>query len=162
MMPGVDFGEFQQALLDAFDEKELETLVRFRLNKRLGAIVGPGPTNYIIFQLLEWAEREGAPVVIDLARAAYLERPRNTKSGASMKNSGWRRLCRVRKQVRPLLGLLGAPRQVGLEATVSPRLRPSTWACGGTGWRGSKVKCAALSSTEMRREPASWSGQISS
>src|SRR5258706_3009701 len=79
MMPGVDFGEFQNALVDAFSSTDLQMMVRIRLNERLDRIVGAGPSDYVAFQLLSWAERQGAPLVVDLARAAYLDRPRNEK-----------------------------------------------------------------------------------
>jgi hypothetical protein len=76
MMPGVAFKEFQSALIDAFDPTELAQLVRIHLNTRLDTIVGPGSIGKMTFDLLGWAEREGTSVVIELARAAYLERPR--------------------------------------------------------------------------------------
>jgi trypsin-like peptidase/effector-associated domain 1 (EAD1)-containing protein len=75
MIPGVDFGEFQQALVDGFDPNTLEMFARIRLNLRLDRIVKPGSFDYVVFQLLTWAEQQGPSVVVDLARAAYLERP---------------------------------------------------------------------------------------
>src|ERR1043166_5581353 len=77
MMRGVDFDEFLQALLEAFDEPELERLVRVRLNEDLATIVGPGPMQSRIFELLKWAERKGT--VAELARAAHQERSNNEK-----------------------------------------------------------------------------------
>jgi hypothetical protein len=79
MMPGVDFGEFQEARVDAFDKDGLEILVRVRLNERLDKIATSGTLDYVAFRLLTWAEQQGTPVVVDLARAAYLSRPRNDK-----------------------------------------------------------------------------------
>jgi hypothetical protein len=123
MMPGVDFGEFQQALAGAFKEYELEMMVKVRLNENLHAIVGPGPTNWVIFQLLQWAEERGAPVVADLARAAYLERPRSPEIRRIYEKFGMAPSVLVQEAGA---SVAGAPRYAtasGLEAIVSPRLK---------------------------------------
>src|SRR6476660_9121231 len=78
-MPGVTVGEFRDALTDAFNQAGLAQLVRIHLNETLQNIVAPGPPGGIAFDLMMWADQQGTPVVVELARAAYAERPRNDK-----------------------------------------------------------------------------------
>ena len=123
MMAGVDFGEFQEALVDAFDKDDLEMLVRVRLNKRLDTIVKPGTFKHVAFQLLTWTEQQGTPAVIDLAWAAYLERPRNEKLRRIYEKFGLAPAVSCQE-----LGtvVVRAPIRVtanGLEAIVQPRLK---------------------------------------
>lgn len=123
MMPGVDFQEFQLALVDAFDDSSLAATVRYYLNKRLDTIVARGTITDMTFDLLCWAEREGSPVVVELARAAYLARPRNEKIRRIYEKFGM--APAVSCQSAGAL-LADAPRRVtacGLEAIVSPRLK---------------------------------------
>src|SRR4051794_16700088 len=75
MMTGVQFTEFQEALVSGFDSASLAELVRQRLGKRLDVIVGGGPFAKTVFDLIGWAERNGYEV--ELVRAAYQEVPRN-------------------------------------------------------------------------------------
>src|SRR5262245_39384203 len=75
MIPGIDFNEILTAFVDAFDSDDLEEMVRFRLDLKLRTIVAPGPDRRRIFKLLEWAEQRG--LMVELIRAAYLERPNN-------------------------------------------------------------------------------------
>src|SRR5215472_18827892 len=77
MIPGIDFNEILTAFVDAFDSDDLEEMVRFRLDLKLRAVVPPGPDKRRIFKLLEWAEQRG--LMVELIRAAYLERPNNPK-----------------------------------------------------------------------------------
>ena len=56
-MPGVDFGEFQEGLAEAFDQGELTSLLKVQMNVRLGQIVAPGSFNDVTFNLLDWVER---------------------------------------------------------------------------------------------------------
>src|SRR6476660_1735165 len=78
-MPGVTLGEFRDALTDAFNQAGLAQLVRIHLNETLQNIVAPGPTGEIAFDLIMWADQQSTPVVVELTRAVYAERPRNDK-----------------------------------------------------------------------------------
>lgn len=123
MMPGVQFGEFQNALVDAFDEADLAMMLRVRLNQRLDAIVKPGPFRYIVFQLLEWADCRGEIIAADLARAAYLERPLNEKIRRIYEKFGMAPPMTLQESG---IAIPDGPRHVtanGLEAIMSPRLR---------------------------------------
>jgi hypothetical protein len=123
MMPGVDFGEFQNALVDAFSPTDLEMMVRIRLSERLDRIVGAGPSDYVAFQLLSWAERQGTPVVADLARAAYLDRPRNEQLRRIYEKFG---MAPAMSCQHAGAAIPGAPERAtasGLEALVRPRLK---------------------------------------
>jgi hypothetical protein len=123
MMPGIDFGEFQQALAENFDEPDLEMLVRVRLNERLHLIVKPGSLKYIAFQLLTWAEQQGAPVVVDLARAAYLEKPYNDQLRHVYEKFGMAPTVSCQQAGMAMAGAPGHATSSGLEALVCPRLK---------------------------------------
>lgn len=123
MLPGVDFREFQQALIDAFDDAALAALVRYHLNKRLDTIVARGSLNAMTFELLEWAEREGSPVVVELARGAYLERPRNDSIRRIYEKFGMAPAVACQEAGSPLPTAPGKATARGLEAIVSPRLK---------------------------------------
>jgi Trypsin-like peptidase domain/Effector-associated domain 1 len=122
MMPGVDFGEFQEALVDAFDKDDLEMLVRVRLNERLDTIVKPGAFKYITFQLLTWAEQQGTPAVVDLARAAYFARPRNAKLRRMYEKFGMAPAVSCQEAGTAVAGAPTRATASGLEAIVQPRL----------------------------------------
>ena len=76
-MPGVDFGEFQEGLVEAFDEDELTFLLRVQMNIQLRQILATGSFNAVTFNLLVWIERRGREP--EFARAVYLARPNNAK-----------------------------------------------------------------------------------
>lgn len=121
-MPGVEFREFQRALVDAFDAFDLTALARFHLNLNLREIVAAGPTNQMAFELLEWAERQGSPIVVDLARGVYLERPRNRKVRQIYEKLG---LSPQLAYQRAGVAVADSPEWTtssSLEALVSPRL----------------------------------------
>lgn len=73
MMPGVSFEEISNQITDAYTPPELEMTLRQRMNLRLDRIVGPGTFDYIVFQLLSWAERQGREV--ELVRLVSQARP---------------------------------------------------------------------------------------
>jgi hypothetical protein len=123
MLPGVEFREFQQALIDAFDDAALAALVRYHLNKRLDTIVARGPLNVMTFELLEWAEREGSPAVVELASGAYLERPRNEKIRRIYEKFGMAPAVACQEAGAPMVDAPGKATAHSLEAIVSPRLK---------------------------------------
>jgi hypothetical protein len=123
MIPGVDFGEFQNALYDSFTRTDLEMMVRIRMNERLDRIVGEGPLDYIVFQLLSWAERQGTPVVVDLARAAYLDRPRNEQLRRVYEKFGMAPAVSCQHAGASIPGAPERATAPGLEALVRPRLK---------------------------------------
>jgi len=121
MIPGIDFGEMLTAFLEAFDSDDLEEMVRIRLDQKLRAIVAPGPDKHRIFKLLEWAEQRG--LMVELIRAAYLERPNNPKIREIYQKFG----LAVAVAVQHAGGVVpNAPTSAtapALEATVKPRLK---------------------------------------
>jgi hypothetical protein len=123
MMPGVNFGEFQNALAEAFSLTDLEMMVRIRLNERLDRIVAASPSDYVAFQLLSWAERQGTPVVVDLARAAYLERPRNEKLRSLYEKFGMAPTMSCQEAGAAIPGAPERATAAGLEALVRSRLK---------------------------------------
>jgi hypothetical protein len=123
MMAGVDFGEFQRALVSAFSQRDLETLVRTRLDTRLEDIVSPGTTPYVAYELLDWAERKGSSVVLNLARAAYLENPRNEAIGLIYEKFGMAPAVSVQEGGVIVAGSPRVATARGLEAIVQPRLK---------------------------------------
>jgi hypothetical protein len=62
MMPGVTFEEIRNQIIDAYTFSELETVLRERMNLRIDRVVGPGNFDYVVFQLLGWAERMGREI----------------------------------------------------------------------------------------------------
>lgn len=70
MMPGVTFEEITNQIIDAYSESELEMVLRAGMNLRLDRIVNlrAGTLDYVVFQLLRWAERQGREV--ELIRVA--------------------------------------------------------------------------------------------
>ncbi|WP_315776690.1 MULTISPECIES: trypsin-like peptidase domain-containing protein [unclassified Bradyrhizobium] len=132
MIPGIDFGEFQEALVAAFNPRELEMMVRVRLNERLEDIVTPGPNNYVAFQLIDWAERKGATIVVDLARAAYLTKPDHEKIRRLYEKFGMAPTMSVQNAGKSVTAAPERATASGLEAIVRPRLK--TFDMGV--WRG--------------------------
>lgn len=121
MMPGVEFGEFQKALVDAFGKSDLEQMVRVRLNEKLDTIVEPGSVKNVTFQLLTWAEQHGFEA--DLARAAYLERPRNERVRRVYEKFGMAPAVAVQQAGEPIAIASAYATAAGFEATVKPHLR---------------------------------------
>jgi hypothetical protein len=70
-------GEIFDAIHEAFNVSELERLVRFRLNVNLQDISLRPSKNDLIFDLIEWCNRQGR--IRELLRAAAAERPNNPK-----------------------------------------------------------------------------------
>ena len=132
MIPGIDFGEMLTAFLEAFDSDDLEEMVRIRLDQKLRAIVAPGPDKHRIFKLLEWAEQRG--LMVELIRAAYLERPNNPKIREIYQKFG----LAVAVAVQHAGGVVpNAPTSAtapALEATVKPRLKRGQLE-DGVSWR---------------------------
>ena len=120
-MPGVDFGEFQEGLAEAFDEDELTRLLRVQLNVQLRKIVAPGSFNAVTFKLLEWIEHRGREP--ELARAVYLERPNNPKLRSVYTKYGMAPAASVQLAGQPVAN--GGMRTTALafEANVKPRLK---------------------------------------
>ena len=73
MMPNVPFEEITAQITDAYLQPELEMVLRQRMNLRLDRIVGPGTFEYVVAQLLGWAERMGREV--ELVRVTAQARP---------------------------------------------------------------------------------------
>src|SRR5437763_13793287 len=62
MMPGVTFEEIRNQIVDAYSYPELDTVLRERMNVRIDRVIAPGTFDYVVFQLLGWAERMGREV----------------------------------------------------------------------------------------------------
>jgi hypothetical protein len=70
-LSGDTFEKLHAALLSAFDEPGLQRMVAFGMNKNLAAITSRGALSEIIFQLIQWADREGClDELIDAAARA--------------------------------------------------------------------------------------------
>lgn len=67
-LTGIQLQEFQDALLDAYDEEGLQEMVRVRLGRRLDTIVFGHNTRVKVFRLIDWAEKSG--YTSDLLNAA--------------------------------------------------------------------------------------------
>lgn len=67
----------RDALVSAFDSNSLAMMLRFELNRRLEAMVAPGPLSSVAFKLIELAEMEGW--TLDLVRAARNSNPGNAQ-----------------------------------------------------------------------------------
>jgi V8-like Glu-specific endopeptidase len=71
------YQQFTNALIHAFGEGELTMLAQFRLNVNLDNIVGQGPLQKRVFELIGWCDREGR--IDELFVSALAERPNNPK-----------------------------------------------------------------------------------
>ena len=74
-LSGQQFGEFQQALLNAFSLDELRMMVRIELGENLDVIAGAGSLAAITQALITWAERTDQ--VAALVQGASKTRPGN-------------------------------------------------------------------------------------
>jgi hypothetical protein len=122
MMPGVDFGEFQKAFVDAFNPTEPQMLVRVRLNERLEVIVAPGEFDYIAIELLSWAERQGMQRVIDLARRVSRP-PAERATSTHLEKFGMAPMVSCQEAGAAVQGAPELATAAGLEALVRPRLK---------------------------------------
>lgn len=118
MIPGVAFEEFQNALVDAFDQDALAQMFRTRLNERLDAVVGGGNTRKIVFELITWAEQRGLEA--ELARAAYLERPRNEKVRSIYQKFGLAPAVSVQEHGLAIADAATSITESALQKTVKP------------------------------------------
>jgi hypothetical protein len=110
MMPGVAFETITNAIAAAYNQRELEMLVRNRMNTRLDLITAPGPFEYVVFDLLSWAERNGREV--ELIRAAVRGKPDNHDIQQLNKLSGLSVPIQVRRR-----GAAGSCRPRGTSPT---------------------------------------------
>jgi hypothetical protein len=67
--------KLQMALLSAFSFDELRMLVKFELNEDLDVLVGRGALQEVVYDLIQWSNRQGRAE--DLIRAALRARPWN-------------------------------------------------------------------------------------
>jgi hypothetical protein len=74
-LKGPQAEQLRDAILSAFSGADLEQLLRFDLNLRLGDIVPNGPMNQIVFNLIDWVERQGRTE--ELIQALQRSRPNN-------------------------------------------------------------------------------------
>ena len=58
-LTGLQSQQLQSALLAAFDEDGLRRLITFELGEDLDVLVGKGPLNQRVFDLVAWAEKRG-------------------------------------------------------------------------------------------------------
>jgi hypothetical protein len=70
-----EVGQFQEALVSAFNRSELEQLVYLRLEVNLNDVVADGPFRQVVFDLIKWANGQGK--IESLLRAAREENPGN-------------------------------------------------------------------------------------
>ncbi|MBB5045470.1 hypothetical protein HNR60_000199 [Rhodopseudomonas rhenobacensis] len=120
-MPGVDLGEFQEGLAEAFDQDELARLLRVRMNVGLSKIVGPGSLNSVTFKLVEWSERQGREA--ELARAAYLERSNNERIRRVYEKYGLAPAASVQEGGQTVSNGSLRATSLAFESNVRPRLK---------------------------------------
>lgn len=120
-MPGVDFGEFQEGLVEAFDEEDLTALLRIQLNIQLKRIARPAAFEAVVFNLLEWVEHRGREP--ELARAAYAARPNNTKLRSVYEKYGMAPAVAVQTAGRPNADGSVRATAAAFEANVKTRLK---------------------------------------
>jgi V8-like Glu-specific endopeptidase len=120
-MPGVDFGEFQEGLVEAFDEDELTFLLRVQMNIQLRQILATGSFNAVTFNLLVWIERRGREP--EFARAVYLARPNNAKLRRVYEKYGMAPAASLQAAGQPMANGSMRATAVAFEANVKPRLK---------------------------------------
>jgi hypothetical protein len=120
-MPGVDFGEFQEGLAEAFDEDDLALLLRVQMNVQLKKIVAPGAFDSVTFKLLLWMEQHGREP--ELARAAYLSRPNNARLRSVYGKYGMAPAASVQAAGQPVANGSMRATAVAFEANVRPKLK---------------------------------------
>jgi hypothetical protein len=74
-LKGAQVRRLQEAILSAFDSAALQRLLRVHLEEDLRVIVGAGPLEHVIFDLIDWAEKQGR--IAELVRSIKEERPNN-------------------------------------------------------------------------------------
>jgi Trypsin-like peptidase domain/Effector-associated domain 1 len=86
MMPGVTFGEIRDAIVDAYNNDDLEEVLRIYMNVRLDVEIPPGAFRRRVFELIEWAEMRG--VEVELVRVMAQARPRKASMQQIYKKYG--------------------------------------------------------------------------
>lgn len=76
-LSGAEAKMLHDALMSAFSFHDLRQLMAYDLNEDLDAVVGSGPLNKVVYDLIEWAKQNNR--VEDLLRAAAQNRPHNEK-----------------------------------------------------------------------------------
>jgi hypothetical protein len=74
MMPGVSMKEIRDAILDAYGPLELRDSVRFLMNEQLHNITMAPTFQHQVFELIDWADRQGRDV--ELVQALAKDRPK--------------------------------------------------------------------------------------
>jgi hypothetical protein len=74
-LTGSQIRDLTNATLDAFNQGELERLLRFRLDVVLGSVVAPGALEEVVFKLIQWLDRNGR--VREFLDAIASDRPNN-------------------------------------------------------------------------------------
>lgn len=59
-LTGQQFSQFQKALLEAYDLNSLKQMVRVQLEVNLDEIASSGSLRSVVFDLISWAQRQGA------------------------------------------------------------------------------------------------------
>ena len=86
MMPGVTFGEIRDAIVDAYNNQDLEEVLRFYMNVRLDDEIAPGAFRHRVFELIEWSEMRGLDV--ELVRITARARPSKARMQQIYKKYG--------------------------------------------------------------------------
>jgi hypothetical protein len=120
MMPGVTLDEIHSALLDAYDEDELRFTLRTLMNVRLNNIVKAGGFGTRVFDLLEWAERQGRET--ELIQVTAKARPRVAKMQQIYKKYGLAVPVYVERAGAAMANTPTDAADAGLEKIVKPHL----------------------------------------
>jgi hypothetical protein len=118
MMSGVSMKEIRDAILDAYTPQTLQMSLAFLLNEQLANITPPGPFDYVVFTLVQWADKNGRDV--ELVEALGKDRARNLKMQQVLKKYG----MAVPVGVQEAGGAKAATdaADVGLEKIIRPHL----------------------------------------
>lgn len=86
MMPGVSMKEIRDAILDAYTPQTLQMSLAFLLDVQLANVATPGPFDFVVFSLVQWADMNGRDV--ELVQALGKDRPKNAKMQQTVRKYG--------------------------------------------------------------------------
>lgn len=120
-MPGVTYKEIQDAIVDAYDQADLEMVLRTDMNIRMDVEIDPGKLRNRVFDLIGWAEQRGREV--ELIRATSRARPQKLAMQEIYRKYGLAVPVYAQASGVALAGAPSSASSGGLEAIVSPYLK---------------------------------------
>jgi hypothetical protein len=119
-MSGTTLQEIRDAILDGYEDEELRFTIRALMNVKLNTVLPPGAFENRVFNLIEWAERQGRDV--ELVQATAKARPKNGSLQAIYKKYGMAIPVYVEKAGTSAAGAPSDAADSGLEQLVRPHL----------------------------------------